>query len=295
MSAPLLLMETSHPTLILGNIPITRDSQRWIIRKAGEVPIQEYYKEKYRWDAQIFHDIDWEVQQKALLSFTESDQCRILKFVSGWLPTNKRLYREGIEKSPRCQLCNSLEEHNDHLLTRSRDIQEHTRQKIIDYIWRDNTNHGNSELNNIIELALSESAHKETWQPLAGETSLELRKCIIHQNKIGWNQLVKGRITKEMRKTMDNHYQKLNLNTRKYTGERWCKLLIKNIWQVILQLWKQRNEIIHDSVSASQLSKTQERMATRVHQCYEWKDTLTLEDRERIFYTDANQLLQEDQ
>jgi hypothetical protein len=188
-----------------------------------------------------------------------------------------------------------LEEHNDHLLTCSRAIQEHTRQKIIDYIWHDNTNHGNLELNNIIKLALFESAYKETWQPLAGETLLEIRKCIIHQNTIGWNQLVKGRITKEMRKVMDNHYQKLNLNTRRYTGERWCKLLIKNIWQVILQLWKQRNEIIHDLVSASQLSKTQERLATRVHKCYEWKDTLTLADRERIFYTDANQLLQEDQ
>jgi hypothetical protein len=89
MSAPLLLTETLQPTLILGNIPITRDSQRWIIRKAGEVPIQEYYKEKYGWDAKTFHDIDWEVQQKALLSFTESNLRRILKFVSGWLPTNK--------------------------------------------------------------------------------------------------------------------------------------------------------------------------------------------------------------
>jgi ribonuclease HI len=294
MTKPMITYEHPYPTLVLGNIPITRDSQKWILRQAGKVPIQHYYKEKYGWTKEIFNDIDWDIQEKALRYFSESDQSRILKFVHGWLPTNKRLYREGIEKSPKCQLCNALEESNDHLWICSRDIQENARVKIMEYIWRDNSNHGNSELNNIIELAFSESTHNSKWTPLVKETSGNIRRCIIQQNKIGWDQLLKGRMTKEMRRTMDHHYRQLKVDTRKYTGERWCKRLLQNIWQVLLQLWKQRNELIHDSMLSNQESKETERIKTRVFRCYEHRESMTVADRERIFYTEAEQLLQED-
>jgi hypothetical protein len=139
-------------------------------------------------------------------------------------------------ESPHCQLCNALEESNNHLLVCSSDIQENARMKIIDYIWRDNSNHRNSELNNIIKLAILESPHNSTWSPLAQATSDTIKQCVVRQSKIGWYHLIKGRITKEMRKTMDQHYQQMNVDTQRYTGERLCKLLIKNIWQAVLQL-----------------------------------------------------------
>jgi hypothetical protein len=90
MDAPLTEVRGLQPTLILGEIPITRDSQKWILQKAGEIPISHYYKEKHGWDHNTFQDIDWELQYKALSTFTESNQRKILKFVHGWLPTNKR-------------------------------------------------------------------------------------------------------------------------------------------------------------------------------------------------------------
>jgi hypothetical protein len=95
------------------------------------------------------------VQQKALSSFLESDL-------------------------PKCQLCDCLEEQNDHLMICPNDNQEISRQKTTEYIWRDNNNHGNSEQNNIIELAISESAYDKTWQPLVEEMSPQIRQCIIH-------------------------------------------------------------------------------------------------------------------
>jgi ribonuclease HI len=84
MHAPMILSEHLQPTLVLGNIPITRDSQQWILQKAGEVPIQAFYEEKYGWSKAIFNDIDWDIQEKALRGFSADDQSRILKFVHGW-------------------------------------------------------------------------------------------------------------------------------------------------------------------------------------------------------------------
>jgi hypothetical protein len=247
------------------------------------VPVIQYYHDKYGWNTTTFHTINWKIQYRALLSHTESDQRRILKFTHDWLPTCKRLYREGLEKSPRCPLCNHLEETTNHLLTCSRGIQEATRQKIAEYLWRDTTNHGNSELNNIIEIALSETPQNMSWEPLKNAVSPELQKSIRQQTKIGWGQLWRGRLTKEIAVFMENHYRNLNLDSKRYTGTRWCKMLIQNIWNSVLQLWKQRNEMIHGIISSAQQEKTRERLEVKVQRYYKYKEQLNVKDREKIF------------
>jgi hypothetical protein len=295
MDKPLVTVTNSQPLLVIDDIPITRDSQKWILEKAGEIPIRQYYEDKYGWEKDTFHDIDWETQKKAISTYPDNDQRRILKFNHEWLPTSKRMFREGTDKLPSCRICNHLEETNDHLLTCTRDIQEHTRHQIIEFLWKDTMNHGNSELNNILELALTESPHNENWTPILSAVSPNLRKCIIQQNKIGWKQLYKGRMTKEMKVFMEQHYRNLQVDSRRYTGTRWCKTLIRNIWNTVLQLWKQRNKIIHGETTKVQNSTTKERLEKRVHKCFEFRDNLKREDREKIFYTDAHTLLQEEQ
>jgi hypothetical protein len=76
--------------------------------------------------------------------------------------------------------------------------QQQSRMKLNDYLWRDNENHGNSELNNIIELALSECICNKKWVPVMSEISKELLPGIQQQNKIGWHQLYKGRMAREI-------------------------------------------------------------------------------------------------
>jgi hypothetical protein len=89
MDAPLTEVRGLQPSLVIGKIPITRDSQKWILQKAGKVPIRQYYGNKYGWQHDTFSNIDWDLQHKALSTYSENNQRRILKFVHGWLPTNK--------------------------------------------------------------------------------------------------------------------------------------------------------------------------------------------------------------
>jgi hypothetical protein len=125
-------------------------------------------------DHNIFQDIDWDLQHKALSTFAHPDQRRILKFIHSWFPTNKRLFHKGIESSPKCNLCNHLEESTEHLLTCSHDSLESIWLQLTAlFLWKDTNNHGNAELNNII--AITESPHIDKWSPVIADTSPESR------------------------------------------------------------------------------------------------------------------------
>jgi hypothetical protein len=295
MDAPMTKVRGLQPTLQIGDRCITRDSQKWLLQKAGEIPIAHQYNEKYGWNHNTFQDIDWDLQHKALSTFSDSDQRRILKFVHGWLPTNRRLFREGIEPSPKCILCDHLEENSDHILICTHDSLESIRLQLVTYLCKDTNNHGNTELNNILELAIQEGPHNEKWRPITSETSPSLQHCILQQSQIGWSHLFRGRLTKSLVSFMDQHYRSLNVDSRRYNGQRWCKLLIINVWNTVLQLWNKRNELIHRTSESIQTSQSQKRLEHRIQICYEWKDKLTRDDREKLFYMEEDELAKEDQ
>jgi hypothetical protein len=295
MSKPVTQVQSKHCMLVIKDRYITRDSKRWITQKAGEVPIQYYYKEKYGWSKLVFNSIHWDLQHKVLRSYKPADQRRILKFAHEWLPTNVRLFREGLEESPACRLCGNLEETNDHMLECSLSCQQNTRQKLSDYLWKDVGNqHGNSELNNIIELALSESPYNKKWTPDMTSISPELLPCILQQNKIGWHQLYKGRIAKSMIRAVENHFRNLQVESKKFTGERWGKMLIRNIWNVVLILWEQRNEQVHGRQAQDKCNTETQRLQHRVRNYYELMEQLDTTDREKIFFKDVETMLSED-
>jgi enamine deaminase RidA (YjgF/YER057c/UK114 family) len=294
MSKPITRVTGDHCHLVIKDRYITRDSKTWLIRKSGEIPIQHYYREKYGWSISVFSSIHWELQHKALRSYNQNDQRRILKFTHEWLPTNYRLFREKQESSPACRLCGDLEETNNHMLRCTHFKQQQARTKLSDYLWRDNETHGNSELNNIIEIALSECTHNTQWTPVMSAISHELLPGIQQQNKIGWHQLYKGRIARDIIRFMESHYRGLPIDSKRYTGERWGKMLIKNIWNTVLRLWENRNEIVHGKQMQETQRTEKQRLLHRVHQYFASKDQLEQQDRERIFYKDEEAIQQED-
>ena len=64
------------------------------------------------------------------------------------------------------------------------------------------------------------------------------------QEKIGWDQFMLGRITKQWANIQEQHYQ--NTKSRR-TGKRWAINLLKEIWNIHWILWNHRNEALHSS------------------------------------------------
>jgi ribonuclease HI len=74
MEKPVTRVQGDHCQLVIQERYITRDTQKWLLQKAGEVPIQHYYRQKHGWTGAVFSSIHWEIQHKALRTFQHNDQ-----------------------------------------------------------------------------------------------------------------------------------------------------------------------------------------------------------------------------
>lgn len=280
--------------LRLHNMAITRESQRWLLQVAGRIPIQQYYRDRYGWSANTFNSISWETQWAVLRQYNQDDQTRIIKFVHGWLPTQSRKFKEGDSASPRCRLCSAMVEDNIHLWSCSHDAMVQLQQKFLAYTAKSIQEQADSELANLLELAVTESAANSSWTPRYEYTSKEWQPGVQSQNKIGWQQLLSGRISRGLIAAVDDHYKNLGMNSMQFNGERWARNLIKTLWDITLELWKTRNDQLNKHDVNSKIAMHRERLEQKVHRYYEYKDKLRHHERVQWFSDPSEVLLQKD-
>jgi hypothetical protein len=138
-----------------------------------------------------------------------------------------------------------------------------TQRKLSQHLEKNLHDHGSSELTNLLEIGRFSSLEKD-WTVDLSYVSAEWNKAIKDQNSIGWTHIYRGRFAKSMIKAMDEHYGTLGVNRMKYTGERWAKQLINNLWKTVLELWSIRNDLIHQETSALKEELRKERLNTRI-------------------------------
>jgi hypothetical protein len=155
--------------------------------------------------------------------------------------------------------------------------------------------HGHSEFNNIIDIGLTEStARGPSWIPDMKHISMELKASIAEQNRIGWQQVFYGRISKKLISFMDHHFHQLPVNHLKYTGERWARALIKKIWDTMLQLWKEWNNQINQGDKEKQAENQKQRLEQKIARCYEYSHNLTATERLRWFSDTRTEIMLRD-
>jgi hypothetical protein len=269
--------------LQIENMAVTRDSYRWLMQAAGRIPIEQYYQERHGWSRETFKAIGWDTQLAVLRQYTQEDQTRIIKFVHGWLPTQHRKHKEGAAPSPQCKLCMARCENNMHLFQCKHPNMAPIQEAIQIHILSTTQDHGHSELNNIMDLGMAESIDRPSWTPYMENISKELKDAIMEQNKIGWQQVYYGRLSNKLVRVMEQHFQKLPVNHLKYTGERWARKLIKTIWDTMLQLWKERNDHLHQRDKAAKAETQKQRLEKRIARCYTYSQNLTATERLRWF------------
>jgi hypothetical protein len=79
-----------------------------------------------------------------------------------------------------------------------------------------------------------------------------------------------------------------------YSGERWAKKLIINLWTSILKLWKQHNDIINDTENNQYRTSLRDKLASRATRCYTMKDSTSATDRRLWFDKELHEKLNED-
>jgi hypothetical protein len=62
----------------------------------------------------------------------------------------------------------------------------------------------------------------------------------------------------------------------------------------MLLLWHNRNQILYEGNQVSRQERQRERLTQRVEKCFEDSNTLSAEDRDKLFYMDKKAILKED-
>jgi hypothetical protein len=64
------------------------------------------------------------------------------------------------------------------------------------------------------------------------------------QTDIGWYNLLQGRISNHWVKIQSAYYKQLK--SRHYTGHTWARNLIHHLWEISWNMWKNRDNILHN-------------------------------------------------
>ena len=225
-----------------------------------------------------YNTIAWNEFTRAINSFPPSHQRILRRWIYGFLPTQRRLHRNGLSTSPRCPVCQTHIETDHHFLTCGTaaswaDSLLIPMQKLF---HKYNTGHwvANALYNNITRYL-----NKETPDP----TNAWIAPAVQAQSDIGWQTIFYGMIST---KWLDyqNRCQPHNPNANHFLSK-----LIKLILTATINRWNNRNNKLHSGQPS--LSETHLRSQAKVRTLYACQQDVLASDR-KVFSIPLNSMLQ---
>jgi hypothetical protein len=89
-----------------------------------------------------------------------------------------------------------------------------------------------------INITTDKTANRNQPKPTDEDHTIDLLPIITTQEKIGWDQVLKGRCSVEWISTY-------NCITKTNNGLTWAVKNLKKKWEEIYNIWKQRNNSVH--------------------------------------------------
>jgi hypothetical protein len=108
-----------------------------------------------------------------------------------------------------------------------------------------------------------------------------LNQALQDQNKIGWTNFYKGRLSKKWEQVQKAHYS--NTKATKADPYKWETLVITAMWEGFLQMWENRNNDQHGRDTTDAISKEREKLLKKTRQLYEQKESIDPEDQ-RLYH-----------
>jgi hypothetical protein len=256
-----------HASLIIAGQRVTRNHKANIREAARGPQYFAYLRERNGWDsADILDNIDWTSHGKALHSLPVPSRLAVIKFLHRWLPTNHNLHKQNHTNPKCCGLCQAPDEDDDHMC-----LCPHTSATLI-----------RAKALEDLTAALSACATDPTISDLLlegchawfshGKTTIDTRApddhpfrevldlAIEEQNSIGWNQILRGRLSLAWGfcyKKWQSLHPPTEKSARLDSGT-WTTRIIKWAMSTFLALWKNRNTQLF--TTSDQHDTTEERL-----------------------------------
>ena len=214
----------------------------------------------------------------------------ITKFLHNILPTGVRVNKYSNIYSPNCPTCHHDREDDDHLIrcparepwrrkfcqqVRNKALEIHTDDVLLDLL-----------LEGIQSFFDARPANFDQHLPH------RYKKALREQASIGWNNFLKGRLSKQWLHIQEDHLVGTQQRTNKINGETWAVAIIHTMWKHWLELWESRNEDRHGKDQATRSMANQYQASREVQLLYEKYQGRIMAQDNHIFNTPLHEMLE---
>jgi hypothetical protein len=260
------------PTLLINKNRVSGDYTTALRDCTNKGEAMKYYQDKYEWTKEVVQSIDWRAHGKALSQLSQRQQKTITQFIHNWLPTNAAHSQHNLGTGRLCPFCRTCEESQHHFLqcphpqatTHWTEMANRTRNKLRQY--HKNIDHRLVDLikNSILVWRTTESPEVPTTLPQ------QYHQLFQAQQKIGWNQIIKGRFANEWQLTLDT--------TQEGNTKNWVTYCVRIILQGVFEVWKLRCEKEHGTTKEDIRQRALNRLTPQVSHLFDQKENIDQSD-----------------
>ena len=217
--------------------------------------LEEFLCLKYGWTRKIFTDINWKAHEAVIFSHQILKRVTVLKYVHGWLATQKRRWWEGTFHTPQCMLCQEIEDRG-HMFCCSHERMVSVRNTVIQNFDAKVQKITSPEIAQALSVGIRSilgDANASVYRREFAPNKL-VEQIMQRQEEIGWDHFLFGRMTRQWSELGPNE---------SYTEKpkQWEKQIACYAVAGGLEIWKERNFIIHGTdggASKLEEAKTEE-------------------------------------
>jgi hypothetical protein len=228
--------------------------------------------------------IDWDVHSAAIRA-RPNRSVQLTKLCHELLPTAKRVHLYDKRTSPACPRCLAHPESIDHLLqcpvpARLEWAVSTLRQLATVSVKR-------SEHHDIIlDILVSGLEHWMDGTSLSPDSyPSTFHDLIKSQTSIGWNQLLRGRVSILWAKHIDEFLSSQPTSHPSSSGHLWVKSMLLTLWDQFFVLWEERNAVVHGADSSEKTKCRKDRLLRDLHQLHSLRSEVLPADL--IFFISA--------
>lgn len=112
---------------------------------------------------------------------------------------------------------------------------------------------------------------------------VEVTQLRHEQEKLGWDQLFRGRLSCQWAQIQQKFLLTLVVDRRYFTGDLWVRKLINLLWHFIRSLWDARNLDRHGHTPLQNQEIRRNRLQRTVHALYDSTEMMLAADRDIFF------------
>lgn len=269
------LLAPARCQLQLGSLTPTR-SLPYRLRQEYHRPASILHlRHRFNLSIDTYQDINWEAFEKAFATFSPSSQRILRRWLYGFLPTQRRLHRNGTSPDDLCPRCSQVPETDAHFLQCQGALSwsQYLFHPLEALCLKMKVTHWFEHA-----ITLNLIRYLDNRPPLYPHPTVTT--CVTNQHHIGWVNCFFGLFSNQWISAQNRVHD---------NGFKCLKSIIHLLLNAVLQRWNERNSLLHQTSSNTE-TETHKRLAAKITALYECKDKVLPGDR-HLFSKPLSELL----